>query len=117
MSLPAASLRIWEEVYHKFMGRYYSHQKTTSLRQQISTFTQLDGESFHEARERFNQLLIECPHHYYAQELLNQFFYDGLTLTSQCMVDGAAGGTIGNKTADRLQISMRCSELTRSKRV
>ena len=25
ISLPAASLRTWEEVYHKFMGRYYSY--------------------------------------------------------------------------------------------
>ena len=45
MSLPAASLRTWEEVYHKFMGRHYSHQKTTSLRQQISTFIQSERES------------------------------------------------------------------------
>jgi len=102
ISLPAASLRTWEEVYYKFMKRYYSYQKTTSLRQQISTFQQQEGEPFHEAWERFKQLLLECPHHYYAQELLNQFFYDGLTLNSQCIVDNAAGGTMGNKTSDEI---------------
>ena len=101
MSLPPASMSTWQEVYDKFMGRYYSHSKTTSLRKQISTFEQLDEESFHEAWERFKQLLIDCPHHFFAQELLNQFFYDGLTLTCQYMVDGAAGGTIGNKTATK----------------
>jgi len=102
ISLPAASLRTWEEVYHKFMRRYYSYQKTTNLRQQISTFQQQEGEPFHEAWERYKQLLLECPHHYYAPELLNQFFYDGLTLNSQCIVDNAAGGTMGNKTSDEI---------------
>lgn len=99
MSLPANSLTTWGEIYDKFMGKYYSYQKTTNLRQQISKFMQQEGEPFHEAWERFKLLLVECPHHYYAQELLNQFFYDGLTLQGQVMVDGAAGGTIGNKTA------------------
>ena len=99
MTLPAESLTTWNEVYEKFMGKFYSYQKTTTLRQQISTFAQYDDEPFHEAWDRFKQLLVECLYHSYSNELLNQFFYNGLTLTGQCMVDGAAGGTIGNKKA------------------
>lgn len=56
MSLPADSLTTWEEVFNKFIAKYYSHQKTTSLRQKIATFQQQDGEPFHEAWERFKHL-------------------------------------------------------------
>lgn len=99
VSLPPNSLNTWDEVCDKFMEKFYSHQKTTSLRQQIFNFVQLDEKAFHESWERFKKLLLDCPHHYYAQELLNQFFYDGLSMSMQCLVDGAANGTINNKTA------------------
>ena len=90
LSLPAGSMTTWDQVYERFVGKYYAHSKTMSLRQQICTFAQHDDEPFHEAWERFKQLLSQCPHHYYPRELLNQFFYDGLTLNTQYMVDGAA---------------------------
>lgn len=99
MSLPQDSLTTWDEVVNKFMNKYYSHQKTTALRQKIATFQQQDGEPIHEAWDHFKQLQIDCPHHHFPTELLNQFFYDGLTMQGQCMVDSAAGGTIGVKTA------------------
>lgn len=99
MSLPADSLTTWGQVVDKFMSKYYSHQKTTGLRQKLATFQQNEGEPFHEAWERFKQLQADCPHHHFPVELLNQFFYDGLSLSVQCIVDGAAGGTIGNMTA------------------
>ena len=35
----------------------------------------------------------------YPLELLNQFFYDGLTQACQAVVDNAAGGAMGEKTA------------------
>lgn len=56
MSLSADSLTTWEDIFNKFMGKYYSHKKTTALRQKIATFQQQDGEPFHEAWERFKQL-------------------------------------------------------------
>nr|GLL39652.1 uncharacterized protein LOC109169442 [Ipomoea trifida] len=100
MSLTPRSLRTWPEVYNKFIGKFYSHAKTAELRRKIATFSQAEAEPFHEARERFNMLLIQCPHHGYPLELQNQTFYDGLTQTSQSMVDNAAGGAMGEKTAE-----------------
>nr|GMD03937.1 TMV resistance protein N-like [Ipomoea batatas] len=94
MTLTPGSLRTWLEVYNKFIGKFYSHAKTAELRRKITTFSQAEGEPFHEAWERFNMLLIQCPHHGYTLELQNQTFYDGLTQTSQSMVDNAAGGAI-----------------------
>nr|GMC63181.1 uncharacterized protein LOC109169442 [Ipomoea batatas] len=100
MTLTPGSLRTWPEVYNKFIGKFYSHAKTAELRRKIATFSQAEGEPFHEAWERFNMLLIQCPHHGYPLELQNQTFYDGLTQTSQSMVDNAAGGAMGEKTAE-----------------
>lgn len=80
MTLAPDSLNTWEEIFHKFIGKYYSHHKTTSLRQNIATFAQQDGEPFHEAWKHFKQLQMDCPYHHYSVELLNQFFYDGLNV-------------------------------------
>nr|GLL33619.1 uncharacterized protein LOC109169442 [Ipomoea trifida] len=102
MTLTPGSLRTWPEVYKKFIGKFYSHAKTAELRRKIATFSQAEGEPFHEAWERFNMLLIQCPHHGYPLELQNQTFYDGLTQTSQSMVDNAAGGAMGEKTAEEI---------------
>nr|GMC57925.1 uncharacterized protein LOC109153743 [Ipomoea batatas] len=100
MALTPGSLRTWPEVYNKFIGKFYSHAKTTELRRKIATFSQAEGEQFHEAWERFKMLLIQCPHHGYSLELQNQTFYNGLTQTSQSMVDNAVGGAMGEKTAE-----------------
>ena len=48
-------------------------------------------------------LLTQCPHHHYPISLLTQFFYDGLTLTGQALVDTAAGGYYGDKTAEEVR--------------
>lgn len=99
MTLHPNSLATWDDVYDKFMSRYYHPHKTTNLRRMITTFTQLDGEPFHEAWVRFKMLLLDCPHHHFSLDLLIQFFYDGLSLHAQELVDNVAGGTIGVKTA------------------
>ncbi|KAL5854661.1 hypothetical protein ACOSQ4_004463 [Xanthoceras sorbifolium] len=100
MTLPAGSLCTWSAVYKKFMGKFYSHQKTAEIRNKIACFTQAEGESFHEAWDRYKLLLNHCPHHRYPLELQNQFFYDGLTLNCQATVDNAAGGAIAENTME-----------------
>ncbi|XP_057808488.1 uncharacterized protein LOC131022965 [Salvia miltiorrhiza] len=102
MSLEPNSLRNWDAVYEKFMAKYYSNQKTQELRAQIVTFAQNSGETFHEAWDRFRSLQRQCPHHHLPPALLNQFFYDGLAQNFQYMVDNAAGGDIGNRTAEEV---------------
>ena len=84
------------------MAKFYSHQKTTELRTKIATYSQIEGEPFHEAWDIFKKLLMQCPHHHYPLQLQNQLFYDGLTPQCQYMVDNAAGGTIGEKTTEEM---------------
>ena len=49
MTRPPNSFASWDGVYDKFMGKFYSHQKTKELRMKIATFGQMQGEPFHEA--------------------------------------------------------------------
>ncbi|CAA0818841.1 Unknown protein, partial [Striga hermonthica] len=102
MTLAPASLTTWTEVYTKFIGRYYSHQKTQELRSQIVSFAQLPSEPLHEAWERFKDLQRQCPHHNLSPGLLMNCFYDSLNQNLQYMVDTAAGGDIGAKTAEEM---------------
>ncbi|KAL5784690.1 hypothetical protein ACOSQ2_007082 [Xanthoceras sorbifolium] len=100
MMLPPRSLRTWSDVYNKFIEKFYSHQKTAELRSKIATFTRGDGESFHEAWDKFKLLLIQCHHLGFPLELQNQFLYDGLTLNYQVMVNNAAEGAMQEKTME-----------------
>ncbi|CAA0826238.1 Unknown protein, partial [Striga hermonthica] len=102
MTLAPGSLATWTEVYSKFIGRYYSHQKTQELRSQIVSFAQLPNESLHEAWERFKDLQRQCPHHNLSPGLLMNCFYDSLHQNLQYMVDNAAGGDIGARTAEEM---------------
>ena len=52
MIFPQNSLTLWEAVYNWFIGKFYSHQKTTKLRMKIAA--QMEGEPFHEAWDRLN---------------------------------------------------------------
>ena len=62
----------------------------------------MEGVLFHEAWDKFQPLLIQCPHHYYPLQLLNQFFYDGLTPQCQYIVDNVAGGAMEEKIAKEI---------------
>ncbi|KAL5798915.1 hypothetical protein ACOSQ2_003735 [Xanthoceras sorbifolium] len=100
LTLPTGSFCTWSEVYRKFMGKFYSHQKTAEMQRKITNFAQRDEEPFHEAWDRFKLLIIQCPHHGFLLELQNQFFYDGLSMNCQAIVDNAAGGAMQKKTMD-----------------
>lgn len=102
MSLSANSLQNWNQVFEKFMAKWYPNQKTQEVRSQLVNFSQMEGEPFHEAWERFKGLQLQCPHHNFPAELLNQFFYESLHQNFQYMVDNAAGGDIGSQTAEQL---------------
>ncbi|CAH9104590.1 unnamed protein product [Cuscuta epithymum] len=102
LNLPERSLTNWEQVYDAFMFKFYSNQKTMDYRSRICNFVQGERELFHEAWERFNLFLNQCPHHQFSVLLLTQFFYDGLTPNCQTLVDTACGGYTGDKNANEL---------------
>ncbi|KAK5811958.1 hypothetical protein PVK06_027350 [Gossypium arboreum] len=70
------------------------------LRNDISSFVQMDLETLYDAQERYKDLLRRCPHHGLPLWLQVQAFHNGLNPSTRQMVDVAAGGTINNKTPD-----------------
>ena len=85
-------------------SREYSQKKnfpasrTTTIRKDISGIRQLSGESLYEYWERFKKLCAICPHHQISEQLLLQYFYEGLSNMERSMIDAASGGALGDMT-------------------
>ncbi|KAI5339036.1 hypothetical protein L3X38_018308 [Prunus dulcis] len=59
MTLAPGLLTTWDAVAKKFLEKFFSTQKTATLRGQIFNFKQDDGEPFNECWERFKGLLLQ----------------------------------------------------------
>nr|GEU42538.1 hypothetical protein [Tanacetum cinerariifolium] len=68
--------------------------RTTSLRNEISNFEQKFGESFHEAWDRYKDLLRACPHHGFTELHQLNTFYNALNPTDQDSFNAATGGNL-----------------------
>nr|GEW63045.1 reverse transcriptase domain-containing protein [Tanacetum cinerariifolium] len=67
---------------------------TEGLRNEISNFEQKFGESFHEAWDRYKDLLRACPHHGFTELHQLNTFYNALNPTDQDSLNAAAGGNL-----------------------
>ncbi|KAH9803520.1 hypothetical protein KPL71_001801 [Citrus sinensis] len=95
-SLHAGSISTWDELSNKFLTKFFPMSKTNALRREISDFYQREGEQFYECWERFNGLLLKCPHHGFEKWRLIQCFYNGLTMSNRHMVESMNGGRFLN---------------------
>ncbi|KAL2532972.1 Uncharacterized protein Adt_06323 [Abeliophyllum distichum] len=55
-----ASITTWDDLARKFYNKYFSPTKIAKMKLEICTFQQLDGETYHEAWDRLNELLRKC---------------------------------------------------------
>nr|GEV33951.1 reverse transcriptase domain-containing protein [Tanacetum cinerariifolium] len=89
-------------------------RRTTNLRNEISNFQQWFDESFHEAWDRYKDLLRACPHHGFT-ELLHTF-YNALNPADQDSLNAAAGGNLlERRTQDVLTIIENKSKVRSSR--
>ncbi|GJT61514.1 reverse transcriptase domain-containing protein [Tanacetum coccineum] len=88
---PPRSILTWEDLVSKFINEFFPPSRTTNLRNEISNFEQRFGESFHEAWDRYKDLLRACPHHGFTE--LNQLdtFYNALNPNDQDSLNFATG--------------------------
>nr|GEY97634.1 hypothetical protein [Tanacetum cinerariifolium] len=63
---------------------------TTNLRNEISNFQQRFDESFHEAWDRYKDLLRTCPHHGFTELHQLDTFYNALNPADQDSLNAAA---------------------------
>ncbi|GKB31854.1 reverse transcriptase domain-containing protein [Tanacetum coccineum] len=66
------SILTWEDLVSKFINEFFPPSRTTNVQNEISNFQQCFDESFHEAWDRYKDLLRECPHHAKRTHVVNQ---------------------------------------------
>ncbi|XP_024981754.1 uncharacterized protein LOC112518337 [Cynara cardunculus var. scolymus] len=96
--LPSGSITTWAQMARAFLDKYFPASKAARLRREICGIKQKDMESLYEYWERFKRLCVSCPQHGISDELLIQYFYEGLLPMERKMMDAASGGVIVNKT-------------------
>ncbi|XP_070660539.1 uncharacterized protein [Malus domestica] len=96
--LAPGTVTSWETMKRAFLEKFFSTSRVILLRKKISGIQQSQGESFPAYYERFKTLVASCPQHQMKEELLIQYFYEGLLLIERQMLDSLAGGALVDKT-------------------
>ncbi|XP_027157971.1 uncharacterized protein LOC113759592 [Coffea eugenioides] len=98
--LPSGSITTWEVLKRQILEKFFPTSRAANIRKEIYRVRQANGEILYEYWERFKQLCASCPHHQIHDQLLIQYFYEGLLPMDRSMVDAASGGALVNKTTD-----------------
>ncbi|KAM1800919.1 hypothetical protein ACFX11_032593 [Malus domestica] len=96
--LAPSTVTSWESMKRAFLEKFFPTSRIILLRKKISGIQQDEGESFPTYYERFKSLVASCPQHQMKEELLLQYFYEGLLPLERQMLDASAGGALVDKT-------------------
>ncbi|GJS90021.1 reverse transcriptase domain-containing protein [Tanacetum coccineum] len=114
---PPQSILTWDNLVSKFINQFFPPSKTTNLRNEITRFQQRFDESFYEAWDRFNELLLACPHHGFSELHQLDTFYNALNANDQDSLNSAAGGNFLDKMPREclkiIEIVERITEVTK----
>ncbi|GJY18258.1 reverse transcriptase domain-containing protein [Tanacetum coccineum] len=113
---PPRSILTWEDLVSKFINEFFPPSRTINLRNEISNFQQPFDESFHEAWDRYKDLLRTCPHHGFTELHQLDTFYNALNPADQDSLNSAAGGNLlERRTQDVLTIIENKSKVRNSR--
>ena len=96
--MPPATFTKWTQDHKAFLEEKFLASRIGYIRKELCEIKQMNGETFHEYWERFNKLCASCPQHQIFEQLLIQYFYEGLLLIDRNIVDAASEGVLVNKT-------------------
>ena len=96
--LPPGSITTWDQLKKKFLDKYFLMSRAAILRKEICSIKQHPGESLYDYWEWFKKLYSRCPQHQISEQLLIQYFYEGLLFRDRNIIDTASGGALVNKT-------------------
>ncbi|CAN6580943.1 unnamed protein product [Malus baccata var. baccata] len=96
--LASGTVTSWESMKRAYLEKFFPTSRIILLRKKISGIQQEEGESFPTYYERFKSLVASCPQHQMKEELLLQYFYEGLLPLERQMLDASAGGALVDKT-------------------
>ncbi|RDY13752.1 hypothetical protein CR513_01283, partial [Mucuna pruriens] len=88
----------WGDMKHIFLDKFFPASRTATIKKGICGIRQHSGETLHEYWERFNKLCATCPHHQISEQLLIQYFYEGLTMMERSMIDATSRGALMDNT-------------------
>ncbi|GJZ47466.1 reverse transcriptase domain-containing protein [Tanacetum coccineum] len=109
---PPRSILTWEDLVSKFINEFFPPSRTTNLRNEISNFQQRFDESFHEAWDRYKDLLRACPHHGFTELHQLDTFYNALNPADQDSLNSAAGGNLLERTKLTHAVNQQTSVVT-----
>ncbi|KAF1870537.1 hypothetical protein Lal_00025664 [Lupinus albus] len=89
--LAPGSITIWGDLKRTFVGKFFPANKTTAIRKDIYGIRQQHGESLYE-------LCASYIHHQISEQLLLQYFYEGLNNMDRSFIDVASGGALEGMT-------------------
>jgi hypothetical protein len=72
------TLRSWPKLLAAFSYYYFPQGKLYTIRRNISSSGQREGEKLVDAYIRYHEILLACPEHHYPDFLIVNFFYGGL---------------------------------------
>ncbi|RDX86067.1 hypothetical protein CR513_32649, partial [Mucuna pruriens] len=98
LCLQLAFFNTWGDMERTFLENFFPASRTATIRKEICGIRQHTGETLHKYWERFNKLYATCPHHQISEQLLIQYFYEGLVMMDMSMIDAASGGALMDKT-------------------
>nr|GEZ64353.1 reverse transcriptase domain-containing protein [Tanacetum cinerariifolium] len=92
------SITTYDDLVSKFINEFFPPSRTMNLCNEISNFQQKIDESFHEAWERYKDLLRACPHHGFTKLHQLDTFYNALNPVDHDSLNAAAGGNLLEKS-------------------
>ncbi|CAN6711626.1 unnamed protein product [Malus baccata var. baccata] len=96
--LVTGTVTSWESMKWAFLEKFFPTSRVILLRKRIMGIQQNQGESFPTYYEHFKTLVASCPQHQMKDELLLQYFYEGLLPIERQMLYASAGGALVDKT-------------------
>ncbi|RDX95078.1 hypothetical protein CR513_22443, partial [Mucuna pruriens] len=79
----------WGDMKCTFLEKLFPASRTVTIRKEICGIRQHVGETLHEYWERYNKICATFPHHQISEQLLIQYFYEGLSIMDRSMIDAA----------------------------
>nr|GEV27919.1 reverse transcriptase domain-containing protein [Tanacetum cinerariifolium] len=111
---PPRCILTGEDLVSKLINEFFPPSRTTNLRNEIFNFQQCFDESFHEAWDRYKDLLRACLYHGFTEMHQLDTFYNALNSADQDSLNSAAGGNLlERRTQDVLTIIENKSKIAK----
>ncbi|GJZ95493.1 hypothetical protein Tco_0667827 [Tanacetum coccineum] len=102
---PTGSITTWDGLKTKFLNKYCPPAQTAKKMEEINNFQQEPDENIYQAWERFKELLMKCPQHYFTKMQEVILFYNGLGIPTRQILDSR--GAIPSKTAVDAKVAIQ----------